>query len=40
MGEDETEVEKIEEEDKEKYSIGEYSIREKGVEQEEKEDAR
>ena len=26
MGEDETEVKKIEEEDKEKYSIGKYSI--------------
>ena len=33
-------MEKIEEEDKEKYSIGEYSIGGKGVEQEEQEDAR
>ena len=34
------EVEKIEEEDKEKYSIGEYSIGGKDAEQDEKEDAR
>ena len=40
MEEDETEVEKIEEKDKEKYSIGKYSIVEKDAEQEEKEDAR
>ena len=40
MEEDKTEVEKIEEEDKEKYSIGKDSIGGKDTEQEEKEDAR
>ena len=40
MEEDETEVEKIEEEDKQKYLIGEYSIGEKDAEQDEKEEAR